>query len=189
MNILIINGHPDRESFCHGLNAAYKKGAEKKGNEVKEIILSNMTFNPVLMYGYRKRTELEPDLLDAREKIIWADHIVWIYPNWWGSVPALLKGFIDRVFLPRFAFEYRPDKYTPKKLLKGKTSEIISTMDSPTWWYSWVLGDPGGKMIRTSLGAYCGIKNIRNTYFAVVKTSTAAQKEKWLKKVERIAQV
>lgn len=185
--VLIINGHPDRESFCHALHTNYKKGSLEKGNDIKEIILSDMTFSPNLAYGYRKRTDLEPDLLDAWEKIKWAEHIVWIYPTWWAMPPAILKGFIDRVFLPGFAFEYQEKSPFPKKLLTGKTSEIISTMDSPIFYYKWIVGDIGGKLIRKNVGAFCGIKNIRTTYLAVIKSSTAEQRQKWLDKVEQIA--
>ena len=186
--VLIINGHPDKESFCHALNQSYKKGALAKGREVQDIILADLAFNPILMYGYRKRTELEPDLLEAWKKIQWADHIVWIYPTWWASPPALLKGFIERVFLPGFAFEYQEKSPFPKKLLTGKTSEIISTMDSPVPYYKWIVKDIGGKMMRRDIGAFCGIKNIRTTYLATIKTSTPEQREKWLNKIEKLAQ-
>lgn len=64
-----------------------------------------MDFNPNLEFGYRKKSELEPDLLDAQAKLKWADHVVWIYPVWWSSVPAIMKGFIDRILLPGFAFK------------------------------------------------------------------------------------
>ncbi len=187
MRIVIINGHPDKESFCHALQQRYKQGSLNKGNEIKEITLSDMTFNPILMYGYRKRTELEPDLLDAWDKLQWADHIVWIYPTWWASPPALLKGFIERIFLPGFTFEYQDKSPFPKKLMLGKTSEIISTMDSPVWYYKWIVGDVGGKLIRKNIGAFCGIKNIRTTYLAVIKTSTTEQRNKWLHKIELLA--
>ena len=78
--ILIINGHPDKESYCASLVQAYKNGAIKAGAEIKEITIADLRFNPNLQFGYRKRTELEPDLLDAWEKIKWADHLVWVYP-------------------------------------------------------------------------------------------------------------
>lgn len=184
--ILIINGHPDKDSFCLGLHESYKKGSLKSGNEVKEIILADMDFNPILMHGYRKRTELEPDLLEAWEKIKWAEHIVWIYPTWWASPPALLKGFIERVFLPGFAFEYQEKSPFPKKLLTGKTSEIISTMDAPVFYYKWIVKDIGGKMIRRDIGAFCGIKNKRTTYLATLKTSTPEQRQAWLEKAEKL---
>ena len=105
--ILFINGHPDGGSFNAALAEAYRKGAVETEAEVREIIVRELKFNPSLQYGYRKRTELEPDLLMAQECIRWAEHLVWIYPVWWGSLPALLKGFIDRVFLPGFAFKKR----------------------------------------------------------------------------------
>lgn len=184
--VLIINGHPDRESFCFGLHESYKRGGLQSGNEIKEIILSDMAFNPVLMHGYRKRTELEPDLLEAWDKIKWAEHIVWIYPTWWASPLALLKGFIERVFLPGFAFEYQEKSPFPKKLLTGKTSEIISTMDAPVFYYKWIVKDIGGKMIRRDIGAFCGIKNKRTTYLATIKTSTPEQRKGWLEKAEKL---
>ena len=105
--ILIINGHPDQESFNFALSKAYISGAKSNNAEVQVINIRELDFNPNLQYGYRKRTELEPDLLDAQEKIKWADHLVWIYPVWWGSLPAIMKGFIDRTFLPGFAFAKR----------------------------------------------------------------------------------
>ncbi|PVU85592.1 hypothetical protein BB559_006929 [Furculomyces boomerangus] len=97
-----------------------------------------MKFNPNLMYGYRKRTEFEPDLLEAWDNIKWAHHIVWIYPTWWGSLPALTKGFVDRLFLPGFVFKHIETSPHPEKLLEGKTSEIISTMDTPAWYYKYI---------------------------------------------------
>jgi NAD(P)H dehydrogenase (quinone) len=102
--ILVINGHPNSESFNFGIAAAYKAGAEESGAEVRSINIADLNFNPNLQFGYRKRTELEPDLLHAWEQILWADHLVWIHPVWWGGIPAIMKGFIDRLFLPGFCF-------------------------------------------------------------------------------------
>ena len=107
--ILIINGHPDKDSFNYAISESYKAGAIVNGAEVKEIKIRELNFNPNLEFGYRKRTELEPDLVEAQEKIKWSEHLVWVYPVWWGSVPAMMKGFIDRVFLPGFAFKKRED--------------------------------------------------------------------------------
>lgn len=87
---------------------------------MEEIRLRDLKFNPILEYGYRKRTELESDLLDSQKKILWADHIVWIYPVWWGSVPALLKGFLDRVLIPGFAFKKREGSVWWDKFLTGR---------------------------------------------------------------------
>jgi NAD(P)H dehydrogenase (quinone) len=103
-NVLIINGHPNADSFCHALAEAYQKGSASKGNHAALLHLGDLNFSLNLSHGYAHRTELEPDLVMAQEKILWANHIVIIHPVWWGSVPALLKGFFDRVLLPGFAF-------------------------------------------------------------------------------------
>lgn len=127
--ILIINGHPNAGSFCAALAEHYKTGAANSGAEVKEIIIRDLVFDPNLKFGYGQRVELEADLLVAQEKIKWADHLVWVHPVWWGGVPAITKGFIDRLFLPGFAFRYRENSVWWDKLLTDKTAHIITTLD------------------------------------------------------------
>ena len=186
--ILIINGHPDSKSFCYALHESYKKGCVDAEIQTDEIFIGELVFSPNLAHGYRERTPHEPDLETAWQKIVQADHIVWIYPVWWGLPPAVMKGFIDRLFLPGFAYEYQEKSPFPKPLLKGKTSEIISTMDTPVWYYKLVYKDIGGRFLRKNVGDFCGIKNIRTTYLAVMKTSTAEKRNKWLNKIYKIAQ-
>lgn len=181
--ILIINGHPNSESFNFGIAAEYKKGAISTGAEVKEIVIADLDFNPNLKYGYRKRTELEPDLLDAWEKIKWADHLVWIHPVWWGGMPALMKGFLDRLFLPGFAFQYRENSVWWDKLLKGRTARIITTIDQPSWYYRWMYGRPSVNQLKKSTLEFCGIKPVRVTYFGIVKQADQHKREKWLQQV------
>jgi putative NADPH-quinone reductase len=183
---LIINGHPDKESFNYALHKAYKDGALSAKKEVKEITLATMQFNPNLQFGYRKSTELEPDLLDACEKIQWAEHIVWIFPIWWSGMPALLKGFIDRLFLPGFAYDSQEKSPFPKKLLIGKTSEIICTMGAPVLYYKLVYRSCGTRLLSKCVLDYCGVKNKRTTYFAMMKNSTNEQRKKWLEKVTKM---
>ncbi len=102
--IRLINGHPDPESFNFALAAAYKTGAVAAGLDVRELVIRDLQFSPNLRFGYRQRCELEPDLLRAQELIKWANHLVWIYPVWWAGMPGLLKGFLDRTFLPGLPF-------------------------------------------------------------------------------------
>lgn len=185
-NILIINGHPASKSYIHALQEAYKSGAESAGYSVEEVTLSEMDFSPILQYGYRKRTELEPDLLKAWEKMQKAEHWVWIYPTWWGGMPALLRGFIERIFLPGLAFEYQEKSPFPKQLLKGKTSEIITTMDTPVWYYKLIYRNAGVSILKKCVLGFCGVKNKRVTYLAVVKTSTEEKRNEWLLAVKRL---
>ncbi len=182
--ILIINGHPNKNAFNYGIASAYKKGAVNSGAEVKEIIIADLDFNPNLKFGYQQRTELEPDLIEAWEKIKWAEHLVWVHPVWWGGLPAISKGFIDRLFLPGFAYQYRENSVWWDKLLKGKTAHIITTIDQPGWYYWLFYGRPSVNQLKKSTLEFCGVKPVKVTYFGIVKTATNELRKKWLDKVE-----
>ena len=184
--ILIINGHPDKESFCFGLGECYKKGAESVGAECKLVNLIDLNFNPILMHGYRERTELEPDLLKIQQDILDADHLVFVYPTWWGTYPALLKGLIDRVFLPHFAFKYRDDSLFWDKLLIGKTARLIVTMDTPSWYYSLIYRSPGHNSMKKTILEFCGIKPVKIITFGPVKTSDEKKRNNWLRITEKL---
>jgi len=184
--ILIINGHPNKNSFCFGIAEAYKKGASGSGDEVKEIIIRDLKFNPNLEFGYEKRTTLEPDLLAAWEKIKWADHLVWVHPVWWGGLPAITKGFIDRLFLPGFVFQYRENSVWWDKLLKGKTAHIITTLDQPGLYYWLVFGRPSVNQLRKTVLEFCGVKPVKVTYIQPMRNSKVEFRNKWLTKVETL---
>jgi len=184
--VLIINGHPDSESYNWALASAYKKGAEQAGAEVKEIRISALQFNPNLEFGYRRRTELEPDLLNAQKMLKDSDHIVWIYPVWWGGVPAMMKGFLDRVLLPGFAFQKREGSVWWNKLLTGKSARIICTMDQPPLFYSLVNGKPSHSAIKKLTCHFIGIKPVKITSIGPIRLSTDEFRAKWLIKVEQL---
>lgn len=181
--IAIINGHPHKESFNFGVAKAYKNGAVESGAEIKEIIIAELNFNPNLQFGYQKRMELEPDLLNAWEIIQWADHLVWVHPVWWGGLPALMKGFIDRLFLPGLAYKYRENSLWWDKLLKGKTAHIITTIDQPGWYYRLMYGRPSVNQLKISTLEFCGVKPVKVTYLGIIRDSKDEQREKWLAKV------
>ncbi len=184
--ILIINGHPNSDSFNSGLFASYKKGAFTAKADIQEIVIRDLKFNPNLQFGYQKRTELEPDLLESWEKIQWADHLVWIHPVWWGGLPALTKGFIDRLFLPGFVFQYRQNSVWWDKLLIGKTAHIITTLDQPSWYYWFAYGRPSVNQLRKSTLEFCGVKPVKVTYVGPIKHADLSLRNKWLMKIEKM---
>jgi NAD(P)H dehydrogenase (quinone) len=186
--ILIINGHPDIESFNFAISEAYKKGAEKSGAEIKELIIRDLNFNPNLQFGYRKRTDLEPDLIDAQEKITWANHIVWIYPVWWGSLPAILKGFIDRTFLPGFAFQKRENSVWWDKLLTGKSARIISTLDQPAWYYWLIYRQPSNNAMKKLTLEFTGFSPVKVTSIGPIRLSKDSFRKNWLEKIEKLGE-
>ncbi|SFU70120.1 Putative NADPH-quinone reductase (modulator of drug activity B) [Pustulibacterium marinum] len=182
-NILIINGHPDKESFNHALAAAYRQGAEKTNVTVTQINIAELRFNPNLAFGYRKRTPLEPDLLAAIDKLQQADHVVWVFPMWWFGYPALMKGFIDRTFLPGITYQPIAGKPLPKKLLKGTSARLIITSDTPKWYHFLIMKRPAIHQFKKGTLQFCGIHPVKVTYIATIKNSSAAFREKWLHKV------
>lgn len=184
--ILIINAHPDKKSLCFALAESYKKGADMNGDQCQLVHLIDLKFNPILTHGYRLVSELEPDLLKIQQDILQADHLVFVYPNWWATFPALLKGFIDRVFLPNFAFKYRDNSPFWDKLLKGKTARLIVTMDTPKWYYCLVNRNAGHHALKTGVLKFCGIKPVKISAFATVKSSDLKKRKKWLAIVEKL---
>ena len=182
--ILMILGTPKSDSLCHALGEAYATGARREGHVVRQLKLGELQFDPVLRGGYDHNQNLEADLLEAQRQIHWAEHLVFVYPVWWGGVPALLKGFFDRTFLPGFAFKYRNRSQLWDKLLSGRTADLLVTLDTPPWYFRWIYGAPAHRqMVRTILG-FCGIKTRRLTEFAPVRPSSEEQRQGWLRKAE-----
>ncbi len=182
--ILIINGHPDKESLCFALAESYKKGADINGDQCQLVHLIDLKFNPILTHGYRLVSELEPDLLKIQQDILQADHLVFVYPNWWSTMPALLKGFIDRVLLPNFAFKYHENGPFWDKLFKGKTARLLVTMDTPKWYYWLINRNAGHNAMKIGVLEFCGIKPVKISVFTPVKSSDDLKRKKWLDEVE-----
>lgn len=180
--ILVINGHPNSESLNGALALKYAEGARQSGHEVKVIHLGDLSFDPILHKGYLKIQALEPDLVQAQKDILWAEHMVFVFPMWWGTVPALLKGFLDRVLLPGFAFKYHKEDPFWDKLLKGRTGRIIFTTDAPWFWNWLVVGDPTIRMMKKAVLEFCGVKPVGVTQFDAIKTRSPQQIQKFLEK-------
>ena len=184
--ILIINGHPKNNSFNYAIAEAYKKGAEINNVEIRQLNIAELNFKP-FMEGFNKDIEPEPDIVKAQKLILWAEHLVWVYPTWWATMPALVKSFIEQTFLSGFAFEYKKsEKFVNwDKYLEGKSARLISTMDSPPWYYKLFVGDPGYKTLKDIMN-FCGIKPVKRTYFGSVKVSDEKQRKQWLAKAEQL---
>lgn len=178
--VLVILGHPSEASLCGAIANAYSKGAQAAEHEVRFLSLGKLKFDPILRDGYNTIQALEPDLVAAQESIAWAEHIVFVYPIWWGSIPAILKGFFDRIFLPGFAFKFRKDALMVDGLLKHRTAHLIATMDTPPWYYRLAYRMPGHNQMKRTILEFCGIKPVTVTSYGPVKNSKASTREKWL---------
>lgn len=186
MKILVIVGHPAKESFNKAMAINYVEEAERNGHEVDIIHLSELEIN-LNMTG--RDVDIEPEFVAAtQQKISHAEHIAWFFPVWWADVPAKLKAFFDLVFASGFAFKYLESKRYVKwdKLLKDKSALMVATMDGPPWYYKYFVGEPVFKMLRYNL-KFCGFKKVKRKYFGSVKTSTHEQRTKWLEQVKNLA--
>ena len=185
--VLVINGNPKSESYGASLTTAYVAGAQRSGAEVKRINLGELQFDLNLRQGYETLPPLERDLQEAIGKIHWCDHMVWVHPIWWFGLPAVMKGFIDRTFLPGVTFKYVKGPI-PQKLLKGKSARIIATADTPGWYYRWFMGSPATKQLKQGTLQFCGVSPVRTTYIAPLRKSPDAFRAGWLRKAERLGE-
>jgi NAD(P)H dehydrogenase (quinone) len=185
--VLVLVGNPKDKSFSNHLGQVYVNEA-KKHCEVRLFRLCDMEFNPDLVLGYDDKQELEPCLLAFQQALEWSEHLVIITPIWWGAIPAKLKGLFDRTFLPNFAFKYQTGKSMPIKLLKGKTSRLILTMDTPPWYYWLVQGAPGLRQLKTATLAFCGFTSIKSNMLGPIINSSDAARDKWIKAIAHLGQ-
>ncbi|MEO6023054.1 MAG: NAD(P)H-dependent oxidoreductase [Burkholderiales bacterium] len=179
MRVLLILGHPRKQSLCGALYDAFRAGMREAGVDYREIIVADLRFDPDVHQPSPNDQPQEPDIARAQDLVAWADHLVFIYPTWWGTLPARMKGFLDRVLTPGFAFRHRPDgDWT--RLLTGKTAQLLTTMDTPPWVYRWIYGSPGHRALASATLGFCGVRTVRKTVFGPVSTGNVAQRKVWL---------
>jgi NAD(P)H dehydrogenase (quinone) len=161
-NVLILLAHPEPTSFNAALADAYRRAASSAGADVELISLTTLDFDPVLRHGLDTKPELEPDLVRARAAIERASHLVFVFPTYWASLPAVLRGFVDRTFLPGWAFRYDGGAL-PTGLLRGRSARIVTTMDSPWFWYRFVHHRSVHAQLGKATLDYCGVGPIAET--------------------------
>ncbi|TGM73050.1 flavodoxin family protein [Leptospira mtsangambouensis] len=188
-NILVILGHPNPNSLCAHLAETYVNSAKQSGHTVNYLKLAELNFDYNLYMGHKKDSSqtLEPDLIRSQKLITDANHLVFVFPSWWASMPAVLKAWIDRVFLPGFSFKYRKNSPLPEKLLLGKTARIFVTMDAPSWYYKWFNKSPGVQLLKFGTLEFCGVSPVKVTIFGQVRTRKQSDFLKWTKDVESFA--
>jgi NAD(P)H dehydrogenase (quinone) len=182
--IVVIVGHALSQSYCAALGEAYVRGAESAGHEVALFNTANMTFDPVLRGAYRKLQPLEPDLVAAHDAMKAADHMVLIFPLWMGTLPAIFKGFLERIV--------QPDVFEPAKtgqLVKpwrGKSARVVMTMGMPAFIYRWYFGAPALKMLKRHILHFLGAGPIRSTLLGSIESVSPERRTRWLADMEAL---
>jgi len=184
--VFIILGHPDTNTLCGALADEYERGARESGCEIRRSNLGDMSFDPILHKGYKVIQELEPDLLTIQENIKWADHLLIVYPNWWFTMPALLKGMFDRMFLPHFSFKIDKETHKVRGLLGGRTARVVIVSGT----YSPIqirlkFGDYTNE-VRLGVLGFSGIKPVRITSFGPSDEKGDSEIAAWKRKVYRL---
>jgi len=190
-HIVIIQGHPDGQArhFCHALADEYAQGAEDGGHEVRRIEVATLDF-PLLRTKEDFEKGTPPEVIrQAQEAIKWADHLLIIYPLWLGSMPALLKAFLEQVLRPGFAFEYQKSGGMAKKLLTGKSSRIVVTMGMPAFVYRWIFFAHSLKSLRRNTLWFCGIGPIRSTIIGSIEGMNEKQRLRWLDEMRELGEL
>lgn len=188
-SIVVLQGHPDPsgDTLCHALADAYAGGASSTEAIVKRIEVAHLDF-PLL----RTKADFEfgaagtPEgLQQAQSEIVAAQHLVIFYPLWHGTMPALLKGFIEQVFCPKVALGYG-DRGFPRRLMTGKSARIIVTMGMPAFVYRLYFGAHSLRSLERNVLKISGFSPIQDTLFGTVDAASKAKKKKWFDKVARL---
>jgi putative NADPH-quinone reductase len=189
--IVLIQGHPDATvpHLCHALAAAYAAGAEEAGHTVRWIQVAEIDFP--LLYSQQAWEEgaLPAGLQQAQTDIRWAEHIVLFFPLWLGGMPALLKGFLEQVARPGFAFEHEAGRGTfTKKGLTGRSARVVVTMGMPALVYRWYFRAHSVKSLERNILGFIGIAPVHTTLVGMVGDFKADDGKRWLAKLRRLGQ-
>jgi putative NADPH-quinone reductase len=185
VKIYILLAHPNKNSLNNSLADAYEKRAKQIGHDVRRQNLGDMNFDPILWEGYNTIQELEPDLQESQNNILWCEKWVIFYPIWWGSVPALFKGFLDRTLYSGFAYKYHDSDPWWDKLLKGRSAHIFTTCDAPKLWIYFKYRNSDINMLKRATLNFCGITPVKVTRLDRIRYRSKSQLHKIIAKVEK----
>lgn len=168
--IALFDGHPDpdRGHFVHALADAYAEGAAGAGHELRRITVADLDFPLLRVPGEWQEGALPPALAPAAEALLWAEHLVFLYPLWLGDLPALFKGFLEQLARPGIAFGPL-DKGKARKRLTGKSARIVVTMGMPGFWYRLVYRAHSLKSFERNILKFVGVGPVASTVIGMVE--------------------
>ena len=184
--IALIQGHPDPAGghFDHALADAYERAAREAGHEVRTIAVARLDF-PLLRNAREWEGEAPARVREAQATIAWAQHLVIVFPLWLGDMPAVLKGFFEQAFRPGFAIGEAAPRRLPKKLLAGRSAQVIVTMGMPAFFYRLFYRAHSVKSLKRNLLGFVGFSPVRSTAIGTVEGS-ARGRTAWLEKMAEL---
>jgi putative NADPH-quinone reductase len=184
--ILIIDGHPDPDParFCHALAEAYAAGAVTAGHEVRRIAVAGLDFPLLRTAAEFRDTPPTGAVRRCQDDVVWAQHLLIVYPLWLGTMPALLKAFFEQVLRPGFAFAMERRGW--RKNLRGRSARIVVTIGMPALVYRWYFGAHGLKGLERNILGFVGIGPLRETLIGMVEAASDAKRSAWLDRLRRL---
>ncbi|TPJ27259.1 NAD(P)H-dependent oxidoreductase [Mesorhizobium sp. B2-7-2] len=187
--ILVLIGHPDPspDRLCRALASAYAEAAEAAGHAVRKIDLASLDFPFLRTMQEFEHGSIPDSLREAADAVVWAEHLVFVFPLWLGTVPAMLKAFLEQVMRPGTAFAYpEQGEGFAKSLLRGRSARLIVTMGMPAAVYRiWFLSHGIAGMRRGILN-FVGIRPVRETLLGMVANASDVKRASWLKQMQRL---
>ena len=187
MKVLLIYAHPNEESFTYAVVERLQIGLILGKHEVQTIELYKEEFDPVLVVNaFKRRRDLLQDPYTERYRnlIAAADPLIFVYPVWWYSMLAMMRGFIEKTFVSGFAYSFKGKparSVLPHGLFRGKTAPCIYTLDAPKL-VAWL--DPGWLSIKYSIFWYCGLRKVRRFYLPRMKHTSLDERIQWLNQID-----
>lgn len=188
--ILLIHGHPDPapERLGYALMDAYERGALDGGHEVRRVMVADLSF-PLLRSQHEWEHEPLPgSLTQAQADIHWAQHIVLFFPLWLGDMPAVLKGFLEQVARPGFAFHGEGRNPLARKGLTGRSARVVVTMGMPALVYRWYFRAHSVRSLERNILGFVGISPVHETLIGMVGNLTPQAANKHLTKLYKMGQ-
>ena len=178
--ILIIDGHPDPKGphFVHELADFYRQGAKEGGHAVRLLRVGELRFPLLTSSKAYLKGKVPASIVAAQKSILWADHLVLLYPLWLGTLPAKLKGFIEQVLRPGFAFEQRGAGQRPARLLKGRSARIVVTRGMPELFEEVDRSPRSIRNVAAEVLEICGVRPVRISVVEGAETLSAAERDK-----------
>ncbi len=189
--ILVIQGHPDLASphLLHALADAYADAARAAGHEVRVVRIAELDFPLLRSQREWEHGELPASLRGAQQDIAWAEHLVLFFPLWLGDMPALVKGFLEQVARPGFAFKYQ-EGGNPfnSKGLTGRSARVVVTMGMPAIVYRWYFRAHSVKSLERNILGFVGMAPVNETLIGMVGDMKAEDAHQWKLKLERLGE-
>lgn len=190
--ILIIQAHPDSSEphLCHALAASYAEGALEAGHLLREIRLAELDFPLLRSQKEWEKGMVPASLKPAQADITWAEHIVFFFPLWLGDMPALLKGFLEQVARPGFAFKQEEDSNPwGNKALGGRSARVVVTMGMPAIVYRWYFRAHSIKSLERNILGFVGIAPVHETLIGLTEKMKVEEVRKWQSKLKRLGRL